>query len=94
MLRWPDRLETAPRKAIVMFFSAFARFLYVNAFPDSQICAYAPGKSAGSYAGRSPRCQRLPFGGHNLAAIVHRHKNAPLPPNLILHRVGTESELY
>jgi len=55
MLRWPGGLETAPRKAIAWFFFRFARFLYVNAFPDSQICAYAPGKSAGRYAGQSPR---------------------------------------
>ena len=38
-----------------VFFQVFACFLYVNAFPDSQICAYAPGKRAGRYAGRSPR---------------------------------------
>ena len=36
MLWWPDGLETAPRKAIAWFFQVFARFLYVNAFPDSQ----------------------------------------------------------
>jgi len=87
MLWWPDGLETAPRKAITLpFFQVFARFLYVNAFPDSQICVYAPGKRAGRYAGRSPRFS-LSYISYN-SGIFAIMSNGHLVAVPILHMSG------
>ena len=69
-----------------VFFQVFARFLYVNAFPDSQICAYAPGKRAGRYAGRSPRFS-LSYISYN-SGIFSIMSNDHLVAVPILHMSG------
>ena len=80
MLRWPDGLETAPRKAIAWGFLGFCPFSLRQRVPRFSNLRLRVWQSAGRYAGQSPRFSLAYISRMSgIYAILSRNHLVPVP---------------